>query len=155
MAADYSITEHLPVSNHVYKFLVKRCGSDVFVAHRNTFIGNVILSSLGKSTDVRIGSSVNFTKIFNVVIKDHYYLKNGVHLSFKNAKVFNNMIDLLFREEMFAQIIILHEANNTNFVELIKNYLKAYDITEDDLKLDTIYRDFKRKKEKLQQKLID
>ena len=150
--ADYSITEHIPVADHIYKYLVKICGSDTFVANRTSIIGNIILSSLGRSSDVNFRKS-KFTKVFNIVINEHYYLKNGIHLSFKNAQVFNKMIDIQFREEMYRYLLISDINSTTDFYNGIKNYLKLFDITEDDIKLDTLYRDFKRKKENIVSKL--
>jgi len=153
MNLDYSITETIPVADHVYKFLVKRCGSDTYTANRNDIIGNIVLSSLGKNNDLKI-SKTRHTKSFNIVIKEYSYLRNGIFLGVKSGQAFNKMIDKLFRDEMYFHVYVNSFKSKEQFLEGIRNYLKIYDITEDDIKLESIYRDFKRKKEDLQTMLL-
>lgn len=152
MKVDYSITEHIPVADHVYKFLVKRCGGDVYVATRNDIIGNIILSSLGKHSDVKLPNN-NFSKIFNVVIRESSYVRSGVFVGVKSGHVFNKMIDQLFRDELYHHVHINTSLQKDKCLNGIRNFLKIYDITEDDIKLESLYRDFKRKKESIQQRI--
>lgn len=153
MKLDFAITEHIPVSDHVYKFLIKRCGSDTYVATRNDIIGNLVLSSLGKNSDIKISKS-KYTKVFNIVIREYAYLRNGVHLGMKSGQVFNKMVDKLFRDEMYFHVSANAVNSKEQHLEGIRKYLKIYDIEEDDIKLESIYRDFKRKKEEFQTNLF-
>ena len=147
MPVDYSITESIPVSNHVYKYLVKRCGSDTYTASRKDIIGNIVLSSLGRNQDIKPLKN-KYTKLFNIVIKEASYLRNGIFLGVKSGQVFNNMVDKLFRNEMYFHISINATADKEKCLKGLRKYLNLYNINEDDLKLETIYRDYKRKKEK-------
>ncbi len=153
MYADYSITESIPVADHVYKFLVKRTGSDTYVATRNDIIGNIVLSSLGTNPDIPISKS-KYNRLFHLVIKEHKYLKTGIKLGIKSGQVFNRLMDQLFRDELYHHIIMKNIANKTKCIGEIRQFLKLYDITEDDIKLETIYRDFKRKKEGIESRLM-
>lgn len=153
MIADFSITETIPVADHVYKFLVKRTGSDTYVAERTDIIGNIVLSSLGKHHDLGLTKN-KFTKTFKVVIKEDKYLKCGVFLGVKSGQVFNRMIDQLFRDELYHHIQMNANNEKEKCLEGIRNFLAVYDITEDDIKLESIYRDFKRKKSKIESRLI-
>lgn len=153
MNLDYSITENIPVSDHVYKFLIKRCGGDTYVATRNDIIGNIVLSSLGRNADLKISKS-KYTKTFNVVIKEYSYLRNGVFLGVKSGQAFNKMIDKLFRDEMYFHVFVNAQSSKDQHLEGIRKYLKIYNIDEDDIKLESIYRDFKRKKEELANNLF-
>lgn len=153
MYTDYSITESIPVADHVYKYLLKKCGSDTYTANRSELIGNIVLSSLGKNQDISI-SKTKFKKTFNIVIKDFQYLKAGVSLGIKSGQVFNKMMDKMFRDELYCHILMNSTLSKDKYLEGIRLFLKVYDITEDDIKLESIYRDFKRKKETLQNRLI-
>lgn len=154
MPAAYSITESLPVEPHVYKFLLKRVGSDIYVATRKESLGNIIISSLGNNVDVKHTTVPHkFTKLFHIIIKDHIYLKNSVVLGVMRGQIFNNTIDLLFREELFHYMIINTSHKKSNYLESMRKFLACHDITEDDVKFETLYREFNRKKKKFQHQL--
>ncbi|MGB5818835.1 MAG: hypothetical protein WBG90_05070 [Saonia sp.] len=152
MVQDYSITESIPVADHVYKFLIKRTGSDTYIAARTDIIGNIVLSSLGKHHDIGFNKN-RFTKLFHVVIKEDKYLKCGVSLGVKCGQVFNRMIDQLFRDELYHHIQINAIREKEKCLKGIRNFLAIYDITEDDIKMETIYRDFKRKKARIESRI--
>lgn len=146
MPENYSITESIPVSKHVYKFLVKRVGADIYVASRKDSLGNIIISSLGNNVDVKHTKVPDhFTELFHIVIKDHIYLKNGVMLGVSRGQIFNRTIDLLFREELFHYMKISASKPSNNYLESMRTFLKCHDITEDDIKYENLYREFTRK----------
>lgn len=151
--ADFSITQHIPVANHVYKFLLKRCGTDTIEAKRNTFIGCLIISLHGRNADVRVSKKSNYTKLFHIKVPYQLYDKTGVHISQVNAQLFNDQIDKIFREEIFVHMMINKNQDKKHFLKSLKIFLDIYDITEEDIRLDTLHRDFKRKKEDLEAKL--
>jgi len=153
MFSDYSITETIPVADHVYKYLLKKCGSDTYVANRSDLIGNIVLSSLGSNPDLSI-SKTKYNKVFHIVIKDYQYLKTGIRLGIKTGQVFNKMIDKMFRDELYCHIFINSNLSKEKYLEGIRMFLQVYDITEDDIKLESIYRDFKRKKDELKERLL-
>ena len=148
MYQDFSITEHIPVSDHVYKYIVKRYGSDSFTATRNDIIGNLVLSSLSKNSDIKF-SNTKFSKVINVRIKEYSYTRNGMFVSAKSGQVFNRMVDKLFRDELFIHVFMNKEDGKELVLKGIRKFLKIYNITEDDVKYESIYRDYKRKKNKI------
>ena len=151
MPESYSITESLPVEPHVYKFLVKRVGSDIYMVTRNESLGNIIISSLGNNADLKKSRTPEkFTKLFHVIIKEHLYLRNSVVLGVQRGELFNKTIDLLFREELFNYLIISKKLNDVSYLDSLRKFLECHNITEDDISLDTLYREFKRKKHRLQ-----
>ena len=149
MPADFSVQQNIPVSNHVYKYLVARCGDQPLIATRTTFIGSTILSLLSRNSDIRQTNLKSHTKIFQVIIKEESYLRNGVFINYKSAKLFNDLIDKMFREELYCHIIINKYKNKDLFLKNLRHFLAVYNITEDDIKFETLYRDFKRKKDQI------
>ncbi len=152
MAIDYSITHNIPVADHVYKYLKKRCGTDHIIASRTTFIGSQILSLLTRNADLR-PKKTDFAKIFKVTIPESLYGKNGMHISAENAQLFNVQIDKMFREELYIHLLILKSNDKKLYLKSMRGFLNVYDIGEDDIKMDTLYRDFKRKKDDMENNL--
>ena len=150
MNSDYSISETIPVADHVYKYITGINGSDTIIAERSDFIGNIILSSLNRNSDVQL-SRKKYKKSIKIVIKDHQYLKNGVFIGLKRGQVFNNLIDKMFRRELYSHCFMNKDMHDDKYIEVIRKFLNVYNISEDELKLDSIYRDFKRKKREKEQ----
>lgn len=146
---DYSITHNIPVADHVYKYLVKRCGTAHIKAGRSNFMGSIILSLLSKNLDVRFQKR-NFSKLFKVDISESYYEKNGMHITPATAQLFNDQVDKMFREELYIHMLMLRNQDNKMFIHSMRRFLEVYDINEDDIKMDTLLRDFKRKKDTLE-----
>ena len=149
----FAITQQIPVSDHVYKYLVARCGSNNYIASRSSFVGSVVLSMLSPNNDIRGISKKQFNRTFTLTIKEEKYLRNGVHISYKNALLFNNLIDKMFREELFTHAVVIADKFGLNYLDAIKQFLEVYSIGEDDIKLETLYKDFKRKRDGLQAQL--
>lgn len=147
---NFAITQHLPVSDHVYKYLLKIVGSDSYEVTRDDYIGKIVLSTLTKIPGDLRATKKTFSKIFNVKLQENHYTRNGMHISSKSAQLFNQTIDAKMREEMFIHIVLVKKYKEELYLQEIRNYLESFDITEDDLKLDTIYREFKRKKDKFE-----
>lgn len=144
---DYSITQNIPVADHVYKYLLHRYGTDHIKATRNTTIGSLVLSLQGRNKDKRPAKKSGFTKIFKATITEQAYNKLGIHLSEENAQLFNDQVDKMLREELYWHVTINKGQTNKMHINSIRSFMEAYDITEDDIKLDTLYRDFKRRRE--------
>lgn len=142
----YSITHQLPVSPHVYKYLTATCGSDHIKASRKSWIGNLVLDIQTKDFKYKPLTS-KMDHIFKVTITEHDFNHLGTNITPKSAKVFNKTIDMIFREKLYEHALIANRINGIPIMKYLEGSLEIYDITEDDLKFDTLYRDFKRKKD--------
>jgi len=142
---DFSITQNIPVADHVYKYLKTRCGSDHIKATRTSIFGSLALSLLGKTADLKPKKS-EFTRTFRVTISENSHSRQGMHLTEANAQLFNDQVDRMFREELFFYLIMNKGLSSKMYLQSMRTFLEVYDITEEDIKLDTLYRDFKRRK---------
>ena len=143
--AQFSITQNIPVANHVFKYLIKICGTDHIEACRTNFVGSLVLSLQGRNYDVGL-SNHKFTKIFKAEVNECYYSKTGMFITSENAQLFNDQIDKKFRDELFRYMVMNRHLEEKLFLKTMRAYLDFYNITEEDIKLDSLYRDFKRKK---------
>jgi hypothetical protein len=145
---DFSITQNIPVADHVYKYLLRICGTDHIFATRSTYIGSLVLSLQGRNQDVRL-SKKKYSRIFKAEISECYYEKTGMFITQQNAQLFNEQVDKKFRDELFRMMLMNRHLEEKLFLKTMRAYLDFYDITEDDIKIETLYRDFKRKKDEL------
>lgn len=150
MAENFSVQINIPVSDHIYKYLIAKCGQLPFTAVRGHFVGSVVLSMLSRNDDVRHESKKKYTKVFKVTVKEESYLRNGVFIDLKCAKVFNDLMDSMFREELYNHVRLNKLHHNIKYIECIRNFMLVYNITEEDIKEETVYRDFKRKKQRIE-----
>lgn len=145
---DFSITQNIPVADHIYKYLVKICGTDHIKANRSTYIGSLILSLQGRNGDVRL-SKKRHSKIFKAEISECYYEKTGMFITQQNAQLFNEQVDKKFRDELFRNMLMNKQLDEKHFLKSMRRFLDFYEITEDDIKIEALHRDFKRKKDEL------
>lgn len=145
---EFSIVQEIPVADHVYKYLLKICGGDKINASRCIYIGSLILSLQGRNYDVR-PEKKKYTKLFKARISETYYNKTGLHIITENAQLFNDQVDKNFRDELYRNIPMNRHLEEKLFLKSMRAYLDFYDITEDDIKVESLYRDFKRKKDDL------
>ena len=145
---DFSITQNIPVSDHVYKYLTRLCGTDHIVANRSSYVGSLVLSLQGRNNDVRL-SKKKYRKVFKAEISECYYEKTGMFITQQNAQLFNEQVDKKFRDELFRNMLMNRHLDEKLFLKSMRSFLDFYGITEDDIKIETLYRDFKRKKDEL------
>ncbi len=150
--ADFSITQNIPVADHIYKYLVKICGTDHIKASRSSFVGSLILSLQGRNPDVRL-SKRKYNKIFKAEISECYWSKTGMFITQQNGQLFNEQIDKKFRDELFRNMLMNKQLEEKLFLKSMRRFLDFYEITENDIKIETLHRDFKRKKEDLERNL--
>jgi hypothetical protein len=147
---NYFITQNFPVSNHVHKYLIKMHGTDHIQVSRNHFIGMIILNLHSKTFSRPPKRKKSLVKIFKVDISEFYFSRNGLFLHPDHAIIFNDTIDGIFRDEVYKNALIRKAKDEHKIIQSMRDHLEIYDITEDDIKLDSLYRDFKRKKENYQ-----
>ena len=153
MAENFSVQINIPVSDHIYKYLAAKCGTGLFTATRNTFVGSVVLSMLSRNEDLKRESSKKHSKVFTVLVKEDSYMRNGIFIDLKCMKAFNEMVDKMFREELYCHMIINKFTHKSQYLDCIRNFLRIYNINEEDIKEETVYRDFKRKKEDIESRM--
>jgi len=136
-----AITIHFPVKPHVYKYLQKKVGEKLVVVSTSYF-GATVLDILSKNhSDYSV---VKSDLTYSVEISLRYMEKNGVYLNPRVVRKFNARIDDIFREELRTHIEISYTINNIPKERSLRDFLLVYDITEDDIKFETLVKDFHR-----------
>lgn len=136
-----SIVLYFPVKPHVYKYLQSKVGEKLVVSNHN-FFGGIVLDILSKRYSDLI--AVNNELSFPVVISINYMEKMGFYIDAKIMRKFNHRMDDMFREEMRTFVNINHTINRIPKEKSLKNFLFNYNLTEDDIKMETLIKDIQR-----------
>lgn len=142
MSCKTTLIINFPVKPHVYKYLQYKVGEKLVVSKLD-FFGGMVLDILTKRYSDLEAVSDKYT--FPVEISLSYMEKMGVYIDNKVVKKFNNRVDTMFREEMRGFANINFSANRTPKEASLKQFLFQYNIDEDDIKFETLLKDFKRK----------
>jgi len=134
---------YFPVQPHVYKYLQSKVGESMTVSKKD-FWGNLILDILSK----RYTSPVTQPEelVYPVEISMRYMTEYGVFIDSRTVKKFNTQIDNLFREEMRTHVFINYEKNSIPKDRALKQFLDYFNISEDDIKFETLKKDLVRSK---------
>lgn len=142
MSEKATIIVHFPVKPHVYKYLQKKCGEKLVVS-QGDFFGGLVLDLLSRKPCSLQGVSDEFT--FPVEISMRYLREVGIFFDDKIIRKFNNRVDDMFRQEIYSFVLMNYDLYNTPKERSLKHLLNHYSITEDDIKFESLVKDYKRK----------
>lgn len=151
------ITIHLPVTPAIKKYMIGKFGKD-YIINMDDWFGNMIINMLENKSNKHyntsnrdVGSKTDTYAInFSVSTSE----KNGVRIIPQHEAAIFNIVDKIFREELYSQALINKKNYLIDYQTTISNILDSYDISDDELSYDALKRDFHRKKEKLEQRLF-
>lgn len=136
-----AIVFYFPVKKHVYKYLQKKVGEKLLVSNHSLFGGMVLDIFSKKYYDLKI---INDGLLYPVEVSLNYLGREGFFIDEKIIRKFNYRIDDVFREEMRAFINLNYKINNIPKETSLRNFIFEYNITEDDIKFETLVRDIRR-----------
>jgi len=136
----------IPVPTYIKKFLTQKYGESLFISKKTT-LGIHLLELLEKEFDPKAISPVLGDDIYIINLSEYYRNTKGVVINPMRANDIANYLDRLFREQLFDFMKIWKSLHGQE-LPAIRVFLNYHGITEDDLKYDSIYRDYKRYKKK-------
>ena len=143
MSERVAVIVNFPVKPHVYKYLQKKCGEKLVVT-KSDFFGSMVLDILSKNYSDLQAVSTDVT--FPVEISVRYMEKMGVYIDSKIIRKFNTRVDDIFREEMRTYVMLNFSANKIPKETSLKQFMFNYNLSEDDVKFETLVKDIKRNK---------
>lgn len=138
------ITLEIPVKKYVKKYLISKYG-DSHQISKNTLLGLLTLELLEKDFDPN-DYPIKFDAIYSVIITERYVYGKGFSISSDKLNVIGSSIDRLFREDLFAHVDRVLISTTLNALDIIRDFLDYYKITDNELKLESIYKAYKRHK---------
>lgn len=134
-----------PVKSYIYKYLACRYGMN-FTYTKISALAPIIRNTLSKNFNREL-KSFTTSNFYKIELTPFYINKYGVFFDSKTLYQFNRDVDLMFREELFQFMNFNKEFYNISYRTSLRDYFKKFKIYENDLKIETILRDFTRKNE--------
>lgn len=132
----------IPVKSHVKKYLIKRYGESHTIS-KNTFIGVFVSGLLNKKMEKQDYETNGFEK-FSFNITSDFFYKKGHTISSNHKKYIGRCFEMLFFEDFYLFVDNDLLKGNGNASKAVKLFLKVYDLTENELKFDSMYRNYQR-----------
>lgn len=139
------ISISIPVEPHVKRFLAKRYGP-VHTATKVTFIGMEVLQALTSEYErpyLPPEKKIIYSDEYKVLIPERYFNANGHTVSMNNLLHLGNSMGRLFTETMFDNLD-MQINEGTHGLEALRRFLKFYNIAEDDVKFESLYKAYQR-----------
>lgn len=83
---------------------------------------------------------------YDVLLTEHYFNKFDVVYSKHKIYQFNSDADTRFREELYQFMIMNNDIYGVKYQTSFRDFLAVMDITEKDIKFETLLKDFQRKR---------
>jgi|SRR5690606_18739232 len=136
------ITLKIPCKTFVKKYLIGRYGTTQTVT-RQSLLGLMVHEKLSKNYDpaeyVRITDDV-----YEVVLTEWCFKNVGHSIDIPTLNALGSALYYLFREDMYL-FVRSRIIKGEKATQALKEFLDNYGITDDDLKFESVYRDYKRK----------
>jgi hypothetical protein len=132
----------IPVKNHVKKYLMKRYGS-VHQVTKKTFIGLLLLQLLEKKID-RQERLVDKSSIYDISVPEYYFNTKGYSVDPDKLRFLGICLEKLFMEDFYS--FVDHELikGTASAYKAIQLFFSIYGISENDLKVESMYRNYQR-----------
>lgn len=154
-----TIIINMPMKPYLSKFLLKKYGP----THKVSFyslLGQFLMEILDKQYR-KDKTKVREKSYYPLVVPKTFVEKFGFDMPPRKMKRFEDMLIRLFKNELESHVDITVEYDlyisendkkyKLDVMKAIKQFLNFYNINEDDLKLESLYRDYKRQKKELGQ----
>lgn len=138
------ITVKIPVRPHVKKYISSRYGTEHTLSKRS-LLGMLIFQLLDKSIERPDHQREKLSEHYCIQIPEFYTKSKGFSIGYKRAHYLGVCLERLFMEDLVQSVEILHY-KGFSVAESIRTFLKQFDINENDLNYDSIYRQFQREK---------
>lgn len=146
------ITVKIPVKNHVKKYLSVRYGTDHTLT-KTSLLGMLLFYSLEKRIEKQSASISDYDSSYHILVSQHYMNQKGFSVDMKTRKFVAVCFEKLFLEDMNGFIDKCIGQLNQSAMSSLKIFLKTYEISEDDAKTESLYRQYQRySKESIRQK---
>lgn len=145
---EYYTSITIPTYQYLRKFALHRYKSTTgrIQISKRRFVGLLLLSQLQKKNYQSEPAAKSCYNSKIVVDISEYYMKvGGIHMDVKNVDNFNNLLKFEFEENMYDHLLMVLVDNKNAIIEQeILKFLTFYNISEDEIKMESVKKDFYR-----------
>jgi len=141
MAVAPLISVSFPVKAHVKKYLQRQYGS-AHIATKTSILGMLVLGSLEKTYE-KPDKKMPLFFSYSVLIPQGYLNRVGATLPRNTQQHLGDLCTHLFNMALYDHLDAVAWGGGQVYPEL-RNFLERYGITEDDMKVESLYRGYSR-----------
>lgn len=132
----------IPVKKHVKKYLIKKYG-EIHTISKKTFLGLLLLELISNEADT---SDIDFKDHdkYKMDIPELYFNTKGFSINRKKLKFLGVCLERLFFEDFYSFVDVELAKGKANAWQSVKLFLFLYKIDENDMKLESMYRNYQR-----------
>lgn len=137
------ITISIPVQRHVKKWLCGRFGEQHIVTKKSA-IGLMILQVLDKKIEKPKKLAEDYPERYQIVVTQRYFNIKGFEIGYNCRRLLSQLLERQFKDDLNSFVDMEIKRPNTNAYGAIRTFLNHYGINENDLKLESVYRNYQR-----------
>lgn len=145
MAENLLVTVHIPCKVHIKKYLTARYGESHTMSKRS-LIGTLLFHILDKETPRAQVELADYKCKYDILIPQYYFNSRGHSIGWKKKHYLSVCFEKIFYEDMLLFIELAKSEMKVKPIDAIRSFLKKYNITENDVNFDSIYRQYQREK---------
>lgn len=143
MKPQFYISVEIPVKSYVKKYLCVRYGTEHKLS-KTTLLGILIFQLLDSKVEKQPVSAKDFDSRYVIQISEFYFNIKGFRIPMAKRKFLAICLEKLFYEDLYMFIDKSIRNYNVSAMKALKIFLEEYKISENDAKLESIYRQYQR-----------
>jgi hypothetical protein len=137
------ISINIPVKPHIKKYISVRYGNEHTLT-KKSLLGILIFNILDKKTKKPEQGFADHTEKYVIQISQQYFYEKGFTITLRKRRFLAICLEKLFMEDFYAYIDISVSKMNSSAAEAMRIFLNKYDISENEVKFDSLYRAYLR-----------
>jgi len=139
------VAVHIPCKVHVKKYLIGRYGSHHTMS-KKSLLGTLLFHVLDKNCPKAEIKLDQYREKYDIMVPEFYFKSRGYHIGYKKKHYLAVCFEKIFFEDMLQSIEIGVSQYQARPIDAMRRFLKKYDINENDVNFDSIYRQYQREK---------
>ncbi|EJG02274.1 hypothetical protein [Flavobacterium sp. F52] len=133
---------YIPVKKPVKKYLIRKYGT-VHTISKKSFLGLLLLDLISKDADT---SDIDFKGLdkYCLDIPEMYFNTKGYEINRSKLKFLGVCLERLFFEDFYSFVDIELAKGVNNAYKSVQLFLDLYCINENEMKLESMYRNYQR-----------
>jgi hypothetical protein len=139
------ISISIPVKPHVKKYMSFRYGNE-HTFSKNSLLGILLIHVLDKKVPKSNFVFKDYKENYPILISEQYYYRHGCEIPLKKRRYLALCLEKIFTEDLHLFIDFGMSEFSLSAAECIRKFFKKYEITENEVKYESVYRSFQRYK---------
>lgn len=140
----FSVKVQIPVKAHVKKYLSDRYGMEHKLT-KTTLLGILVFNVLDKKLSKPDKDFSEFDHKYEIIVPKRYFNERGFSIDLKKRRFLAICLEKVFNEDLHLFIdTVISSHLKISATQAMKIFLKKYKISENEVKFETLYRNYQR-----------